>query len=132
MPLLVHLDRVDAAILALVVVLADGGLEGFVDLADAMAEDVGEAKQDRQLDAALLQLIDQLLQVDGLLGAFVGVDGDVAPFVDAEIALAPVPNLVGLDGVLDFPCSINSIKSGPRRGKERIETTELLALGEAR
>ena len=41
-------------------------LEGVVDLADAMAEDVGEAEQDRQLDAALLELIDQLLEVDRL------------------------------------------------------------------
>ena len=40
--------------------------EGVVDLADAMAEDVGEAQQDRQLDAALLELIDQFLEVDGL------------------------------------------------------------------
>ena len=53
-------------------------LEGVVDLADAMAEDVGEAEQDRQLDAAGLQLIDQLLEVDRLVGSLVGVDGDVA------------------------------------------------------
>ena len=65
-PLLVHLDRVDAAVVALVVVLLDGGLEGVVDLADAVAQDVGEAEQDRQLDAAGLQLIDQLLEVDRL------------------------------------------------------------------
>ena len=37
-----------------------------MDLADAVAEDVGEAEQDRQLDAACLELIDQVLQVDGL------------------------------------------------------------------
>ena len=44
-------------------------LEGLVDLADAMAEDVGEAEQDRQLDAALPQLIHEFLQVDGLASA---------------------------------------------------------------
>ena len=53
-------------------------VEGLVDLADAMAQDVGEAEQDRQLDAAVLQLIDEFLQVDGLLGMLVRVDGDVA------------------------------------------------------
>ena len=36
-----------------------------------MAEDVGEAQQDRQLDAAGLQLIDQFLEVDGLVGVLV-------------------------------------------------------------
>ena len=77
-------------------------LKGVVDLADAVAEDVGEAQQDRQLDAAGLELIDQLLEVDRLVGAFVRVDGDVARLVDAEIAFAPVANAVGFDGVLDL------------------------------
>ena len=54
------------------------GLKGLVDLADAMAKDIGEAEEDRQLDAALLQLIDEFFQVDGLFGALVGVDGHVA------------------------------------------------------
>ena len=78
-------------------------LEGVVDLADAVAEDVGEAEQDRQLDAAGLQLIDQVLEVDGLLGALVGMDGDVAGLVDAEVAFAPVADAVGFDGVADLP-----------------------------
>ena len=41
--LLVDLDRVDAAVAALVLVLRDGGLERGVDLAEAVLEDVGEA-----------------------------------------------------------------------------------------
>ena len=49
LPLLVDLDRVDADVAALVLVLGDGGLEGVVDLAEAVLEDVGEADQDRQL-----------------------------------------------------------------------------------
>ena len=65
LPLLVDLDRVDAAVAALVLVLGDGGLKGGVDLAEPMLEDVGEADEDRQADAAELQAIDQLLQVDG-------------------------------------------------------------------
>ena len=43
LPLLVHLDRVDAAVAALVLVLRDGGLERGVDVAEAVLEDVGEA-----------------------------------------------------------------------------------------
>ena len=65
-----------------------------MDLADAVAEDVGEAEQDRQLNAAGLELIDQFLEVDGLFGVLVGVDGDVAVLVDAEVALAPVADAV--------------------------------------
>ena len=49
-----------------------------LNLADAMAEDVGEAEQDRQLDAALLRADRRVLQVDGLFGMLVGMDGDMA------------------------------------------------------
>ncbi len=62
--LLVHLDRVDAAVLALVLVLVDRALEGAVDLAEPVLEDVGEANQDRHREAAQLQAIDQPLQID--------------------------------------------------------------------
>ncbi len=36
LPLLVHLDRVDADVAAFVLVLGDGGLEGVVDVAEAV------------------------------------------------------------------------------------------------
>ena len=103
MPLLVHLDRVDAAITPLVLVLADGGAEGVVDLADAMAEDVREAKQDRQLDAALLELIDQFLEVDRLAGVLVGMNRHVPLGIDPEVVLAPVANAVRFQGIIDLP-----------------------------
>ena len=74
-PLLVHLDRVDAAVLALVVVVADRVLERVVELADAVLEDVGEADEDRELDVALAQLVDELLQVDALRGSVLGWGG---------------------------------------------------------
>ena len=102
MPLLVHLDRVNAAVLALIVVLAVGVLKRLVNLADAVAENVGETEQNWQLDAAGLELIDEFLQIDGVAGALVGVDGDVTGLVNAEVALAPVANAVGLDGIQDF------------------------------
>ena len=74
-----------------------------MDFADAMAEDVGEAEQDRQLNAALLELIDEVLQVDGLFGPLVGMDGDMALVVDAEVALAPVTHLINVQSVLELP-----------------------------
>ena len=49
------------------------------------------------------KLIDQFLEVDGLLGLLVGMNGDVARLVDAEVALAPVANAVGFQGVGDLP-----------------------------
>ena len=50
--LLVDLDRVDAHVAAFVLVLRDGRLEGVMDVADPVPEDVAEADEHRQLDAA--------------------------------------------------------------------------------
>ena len=66
--LLVHLDRVDAAVGALVVVLGDRLLERAEQLLDAGAQDVGEADQERQVEAAAPEVVDQLLQVDARAG----------------------------------------------------------------
>ena len=41
--------------------------------------------------------------LDGLFGPLVRMNGDVAAFIDAEVALAPVANLINLQGVLYFP-----------------------------
>ena len=62
--LLVHLDRIDAAVTALVLVLRDGALERRVNLAEAVFEDVGEAEQDRRAEPAELEAIDQALEID--------------------------------------------------------------------
>ena len=102
-PLLVDLDRINAAIAPLIIVLANGRAEGIVDLADAMAEDVREPQQDRQLNAALLELIDQLLQVDRLAGILVGMNRHVPLGIDPEIILAPVANAVRFQGIIDLP-----------------------------
>ncbi len=64
LPLLVDLDGVDAAVPALVLVLGDGGVEGGVNVAKAVLQDVREPNQHRQADAAELEPVDQLLQVD--------------------------------------------------------------------
>ena len=49
---------------ALVAVLVDGRLEGVVNIAEPVAEDVGKAKEHRQPDSAEHQVIGQLLEVD--------------------------------------------------------------------
>ena len=117
LPLLVDLDRVDAAVAALVLVLGDRRLEGVVDLADPVAEDVGEADQDRQLDAAELQVVDQLLQVDGAGRILRRVDEHVARRGDGEVALAPAVDLVELGGVGDGEdLSRLPVAVTPRRG----------------
>src|SRR5262249_47824076 len=82
--LLVDLDGIHTAVFALIAKLSNGVFEGLVDLAHPVAEDVGKAQQDRQLDAAGLDLIDQLLQVNGAILTLVGMNGDVAERIDAK------------------------------------------------
>ena len=64
LPLLVHLDRIDAAIASVVLVLRDRGLERVVDVAEAVSQDVAEADENGKVDAASLQVVDELLQID--------------------------------------------------------------------
>src|SRR5262249_49081610 len=103
MALLVDLDGVDAAVATLEVIVLDGLLEGVVNFADAVAGDVGEAQQNGQLNATGLELVDQLLEVNGLFGTLAGLDGDVPGLVDGEVSLSPVADAVSLDGVLNLP-----------------------------
>ncbi len=62
--LLVDLDRIDAAVAAFVAVLGDGVLKRLVHFAQAVLQDFAEADQDGQRDAAQLQIVDQLLEID--------------------------------------------------------------------
>ena len=62
--------------------------------------------QHRELDVALAQLVDELLQVDAAGRVLRRVDGDVAVVVDREVALAPVLDAVELGGVLERPVAV--------------------------
>ena len=97
--LLVHLDRVNAAVAALVAVLGDGVLERLVHLAQAVLQDLAEADQDGQGDAAQLQIVRQLLQIDAALRIFGGVHPHVPVLADGEVALAPSGDVVQLGSV---------------------------------
>ena len=101
--LLVDLDRINAAVVGLILVLGDGGGEGVVNLAQPVLEDVGEANQEGDRNPAQDQRIDQLLQIDGAGGVLGRMDADVSQIVDREIALAPTGDVVHLAGVLRGP-----------------------------
>ena len=117
LPLLVHLDRVDADVAALVLVLGDRGLEGVVDVADAVAEDVAEPDEHRQLDAAQQQVVGELLQVDGARRVLGRVDEHMPGRGDREVALTPPLDLVELGRVADGKdLSRLPVAVTPRRG----------------
>ncbi len=94
LPLLVDLDRVRAAIAALVAVLGDGVLERLVNLLQAVFQDLSEADQDGQRDAAQHQVVDQFLQVDGPFRLLGRVDQQVAPLAHREVGLSPPRDVI--------------------------------------
>ena len=55
------------------------------------------------MDAAALERIDEVLEVDPLGGVLVGVNDNVALVVDAEVALAPVAHTIGFVGLRQAP-----------------------------
>jgi hypothetical protein len=63
-------------------VLSDGRLEGRVNLAETVPQDVGEAEEDGSAEAAELEAIDQALQIDPSGWVFRRVDLEVAEVVD--------------------------------------------------
>ena len=101
LPLLVDLDRVDAHVAAFVLVLRDGRLEGVVDVADAVPEDVAEPDEHGQLDAAQHQMIGELLEVDRLGGVLGRMDQHVTRGRDGEVALPPAVDFVEFGRVAD-------------------------------
>ena len=58
LPLLIHLDRVHAAVLALIAMLGDGGFKGAVDLPQAVLQNIRKTDQDREADAAQNERVD--------------------------------------------------------------------------
>jgi hypothetical protein len=105
-PLLVHLDRIDALVSPTIPVRLDRPPEALVDGADAIVDDVGEAQQQRELQPARLEVVDQRMQVDACVALRVGPDRDVPGGVDAEVGLAPPRHLVDLRAPLDGPAGV--------------------------
>src|SRR5205823_6205263 len=86
---LVDLDRVHAAVLPAVAILANRIGERTAQQLDARLQDVAEAQQDRQLDATGDQLVDELLHVDLAEALTAGRDDQVTLLVDPEVTAAP-------------------------------------------
>ena len=80
-------------------------LEGVVDVADAVAEDVAKPDEHRQLDAAQQQVIGELLQIDGARRILRRVHEHVAGRGDREVALTPAVHLVEIGGVATVKAS---------------------------
>ena len=81
--------------------LVDGGLEGVVDVADAVPEDVAEPDENGQLDPAKQEVVGQLLQVDGPCRVLRRMDQDVPRLGDRKVTLPPPLDLVQLGRVGD-------------------------------
>jgi hypothetical protein len=94
MALLIDLDRVHAGVAADIRLIGHGVVKGLADLAQAVLEDVVEAEQDGGMNPALLQTLNDLVQVDLAGGVLGWQHGDVPGVVHADVALAPVGNAV--------------------------------------
>ena len=97
--LLIDLDRVDARVATLVLVLGDRRLEGVSNIADPVAEDVAESDEHGQLNAAEHQMVGQLLEIDGAGRILRRVDQHVTRRRDGEVSLTPTVDLVEVGGV---------------------------------
>ena len=103
LPLLVHFDGKYAAVFTLVAMLADGGLKRTVNFTQPVLQNLAEAEQDRRLNAAKHELIDQFLQIDAACAILVRMDPEVAVFRHGKIAFAPAHYVIQLGGIGDGP-----------------------------
>jgi hypothetical protein len=103
LPLLIHLDRVDAAVSPLVLVLCDCPLKRGVNVGQPVFEDVGEAEEDRCAQTAMLEAIDQALEIDPSSGILCGMHLQVPLIVDGEVALTPACDIVKLSSLCQRP-----------------------------
>ncbi len=102
-PLLIHLDGIHRPVFGMVIVFADGAVEAVVQLIDAALQDIGEAHQYGQIDAARLQLVHQDFQIDLFIRVAGRAHDDMAALIDAEIPGAPLVDVIQINGVLYIP-----------------------------
>ncbi|MCY1432142.1 hypothetical protein D9M71_481320 [compost metagenome] len=101
--LLVHLDRVQRGVLALVFQTLDVGVECAGQLTHAVLQDVRETDQQRQGQAAFAQLFDLLEQVDRRAARTVRTNFDATGVIDREIPGPPMANPVNTAAVRNCP-----------------------------
>ncbi len=104
---LVDLDGEDATVDILVTGFGDGGGEGAVDGFDAIAEEILEAEDHGESEAAFASGGDDLGDIDTGLGVSGGLDLDIAVGVDRKIIGAPAVDIVERNGGRDVPSLIH-------------------------
>lgn len=104
---LVDLDGEDAAVDILVAGFGDRGGEGAVDGFDAIAEEILEAEDHRESEAAFASGGDHLGDIDTGVGVFGGLDLDIAVGIDRKIIGAPAVDIVERNSRRDVPSLIH-------------------------
>lgn len=104
---LVDLNGEDATVDILVTGFGDGGGEGAVDGFDAIAEEILEAKDHGESEAAFASGGDHLGDIDAGLGISGGLDLDIAVGVDRKIIGAPAVDIVERNSGRNVPSLIH-------------------------
>src|SRR5262249_7086003 len=144
-PLLVDLDRVDAAVRSFIVVLGDRVLKCLMHFTEAMLKNFAETNQNRQRDTAKLEIVDQLLKIERAIRIFVGMHPQVSVRADGEVAFSPAGNVVEIGGLGCGPAvgrfahrssvseycrhEISVSFDLTRRAREKIQKNESQAIG---
>ena len=105
MALLIDLDWKHAPVLAGVFVLINRRAKALVDAPNAVRQNITEANQHRQLQAARLQVLHELVEIDVALVVGPNLDFNVSRFVDIEVGVPPTSNLVQLGAIAGRPGS---------------------------
>src|SRR5262249_44826207 len=116
--LLVHLDRIHAAITAMVAVVTNRRLEAADERAHPAVQHIGEANEERQAEAAALQIENQLVQVDARAVRSERRRLDVTTPFDSEEPGGPTADVVQLRRILERPLTqLFQLRSSRRRTK---------------
>ena len=83
-------------------------LKRVVDVAEPVPQDVAEPDEQRKIDAARLQVVGELLEIDRLARVLRRVHEHLAGVADREVALAPPVDLVQLGGVGGTPLFVRA------------------------
>ncbi len=100
---LIHLDREDAAVLALVSGLGDGGAEFLVQDLHAVAQQILETEQQRQGQPAIASLLRHRHEIKRRALVLNRAHGHVAGIVDPEVGAAPPGDVVSMERAGDIP-----------------------------
>ena len=101
--LLVDLNRVDGGVLGIVIVFVYRLVKCATQAFHTVLQNIGEAKQHRQVLAALVYLRHQIVHIDGLFRIGTRFYRHVALGIDAEIAVAPMVDAVDAGRVFNTP-----------------------------